>query len=98
MTFKQYVAKPELYNLIPQTRKTWLRLRRLAHRINAAHLRQRRARDGFRCGHKQQEFWYVGDGEGEYGDEVENEEAYERFGRGLDRHGAGAGMAGVGGM
>lgn len=41
-----------------------------------------------------------GDSEGEYADEVEDEEAYERFGSSFDRHGAGsgAGTAGVGGV
>ena len=34
----------------------------------------------------------MGDGEGEYGDEVEDEEAYERTGSAFDRYGgAGAG-------
>ena len=43
------------------------------------------------------------DGEGEYDDEVEDEEAYERFGSAFDRYegagaGSGVGTAGVGGV
>ena len=79
----------------PQTRKTWLR-----HRDRGGG-----GREWFWCGRKQQGESLVngaryGDGEREYADEVEDEEAYERFRSGLRRYDAGAGpgvgTAGVG--